>query len=134
MLTVADSTFFFCGLSAEAAVRLRLHLLTRGFEEQSRLQRLQVSQNQSGVKQEQVFRLQVTSSCLQAKVLCFLVLATELVSSAAEFCLHSNNLWTKGLTHMLISVHSKIQKNSQLFFFLIPLFQANGCSMKKYFD
>lgn len=90
MLTVADTAFFVCSLSAEAAVGLHLHLLTRAFEEQSRLQRLQVSQCQSGVKQQQVFRLQVTNSCLQAKGLCFLVLATELFSSDAEFCLYSH--------------------------------------------
>lgn len=58
----------------------------------------QMSQEQFGAKQEQVFRLLVTNSCLQAKVLCFPVLTTELFSSAAEFWRHSNNLWTKGLT------------------------------------
>lgn len=70
----------------------------------------QMSQGQFGAKQEQVFRLLVTSSCLRAKVLCFPVLTTELFSSAAEFWLHSNNLWT----HMLIFVDLKFQKNSQL--------------------
>lgn len=38
----------------------------------------QMSQGRFGAKQEQVFRLLVTSSCLRAKVLCFPVLATEL--------------------------------------------------------